>query len=648
MNLPAALRAAGHEVWTFNRSQPEQPASGGLYGSYQTLAETVCAAMKTCDVLINYAIVKNGTIEQNIALADQVMRAARALGVRRLIHISSISVLPSVTGELDEDAVAVEARWKGIYSRVKAAVEKHVIAAWKHAELDVVRPGFILAPGLVDSMVGTGKLLPTGHVLGLGSRGTVIMLIHRDTVDTALVRIAGAPLVDGPVRKNYMLVAPNAPTRLEYLDFQCRELGRGWSALHFPAWLWRAGLACASVPLSLLKKRQFRLAKLFEHNLNIRTYNCARTARELGLDMAFDWKQALRDLVHVRQSPAWPPSRQVPSASAPPLASVGYYGMGRIVTQKHLPGLARIGFRGTVHWTDPVMENPPRQEGVLVAPAKGIPAQESHVVITAPWIARRSIVDALPPQATHVLLEKPFAVDGAMLAEMKTRLQGRTVSVLHNYRFKPSLMQMREHLRRHPAGALRAVTLHFETPSPANEQSSWMKQEWKHRTVLTDYAMHYLDICWMLCPGRMEVERCRVFRNDRGELETLSAALSFDGVPCDMLIRSGGHQRHCIITHHFQNYSTELRFFPDVFVAMTGGRSLVDDARLAWRGFTSTVGKVMEKLGLHASDRSHDMLLAGFLCCGDPAPLAEVSLEELTPFYERLTMLADRVYGHEG
>ena len=643
MNLPAALRAAGHEVWTFNRGRIDNAGTVDLHGGYDQLGSMAAAAMSgSCDVLINYAIVKNGTIEQNIALTDQIMQAARSLGVRRFIHISSISVLPSITGPLNEDAEAVEARWKGIYSRVKAAVEKHVIESWKHADLDVVRPGFILAQGLVDSMVGTGKLLPTGQVLGLGNRRTVIMLIHRDTVDEALVKIASMPPSASPLRKNYMLVAPNAPRRKEYLDFHCHELGRGWRTLHFPAWLWRCGLAAASVSLSLLKRKQFRLATLFQHNINVRTYDCSRTARGLGLDMAFDWKQALKELVHRAPSPEWPPSPHVAARVKPGL--IGYFGMGRIVNQKHLPGMARSGFSGQLCWSDPVLRDAPAYPGLNIAAQHGLSEEVSHIVVTAPVSARPSILASLSVNARQVLIEKPFAISGTMFSQMLEAVKGREAFVLHNYRFKPNLMRMREHLRAHPPGALRAVTLHFETPSPANEQSNWMKQEWRNRIVLTDYAMHYLDICWLFCRGEMKIDRCHVTQNDRGELETLSAALSFDAVPCDVLIRSGGHQRHCIIRHHFQNYSTEIRFFPDVFVAFTGGQGMIDDARLASGGFTSTVAKVFEKLGVGVSDRSHDTVLAAFTGCGDASPLQELSVDSLSTFYQRLTTLADRVY----
>jgi nucleoside-diphosphate-sugar epimerase/predicted dehydrogenase len=639
--LAEGLTEAGHEVWTFNRSPLAKAGARDLSGSYDQLAALATQAMANCDVLINYAIVKNGSIEENIAMADSVMAAARQLSVRRFIHISSISVLPSVSGTVNEDAVAVEARWKGIYSRVKAAVETHIVEQWSHAELNIVRPGFILAQGLVDSMVGTGMKLPTGHVLGLGNRGTVIMLVHRDAVNAALTRMSNAPLSGGFSRKTYMLVAPNAPTRGEYLDFHCKEMGRGWSTLHVPVWLWRVGLALGSPLLSLLKRKTFRLVKLFEHNLNVRHYDCSRTTAELELDMSFDWQQSLRDLVHVQVSPVWPGQQQV---DWPQARKLGYVGMGRIVGQKHLPGLQRLGFGGTISWSDPAVKEAPPVAGLNLANATGLDPEATHVVVTAPWIVRAKVLDALPNSTTHVLFEKPLAVSKSQLADMQTHLGTRKAAVLHNYRFKPNVLRYRDFLRRHPSGALRGASLHYETPSPANEQSAWMKQEKRHRILLCDYSMHYLDLTWMFCDGAMQIHRCGVNFNDRDELETLSAAMSFNGVPCDVLIRSGCHQRQCVITHHFQNYSAELRFFPDVFVPIVGGKGMADDLKLGGAGLLSTGGKVLEKLGVRVGDRSHDVVLSAFAGMGDSAVMNELSVSSLLPFYERLTTLADLVY----
>jgi VCBS repeat-containing protein len=317
-------------------------------------------------------------------------------------------------------------------------------------------------------------------------------------------------------------------------------------------------------------------------------------------------------------------------------------GLGRIVMQKHLPGLKRGGYEGEVKWKDPALKVAPSVEGVRVAGEAGFEASQSHVVMTAPWVARAQLLGGL--QAKEVLLEKPLAVSAGHLAEMRSALEGKNAAVLHNYRFKPNVLAWRRFLKERPSGALRGVTLHYETPSPANEQSAWMKQERKHRILLCDYALHYLDLAWMHCMGPMEIHRCGVSFNDREELETVSAALSFSGVPCDVLIRSGCHQRQCVVTHHFQNYSTELRFFPDVFVAMTGGKSWVDDAKLATKSLVSTGEKVLEKLGVRVADRSHDTVLASFVGKGDAAVMEELSVKAMLPFYERLTQLADAVY----
>jgi nucleoside-diphosphate-sugar epimerase/predicted dehydrogenase len=640
--LPQRLQSAGHDVWTFNRALPSQHTPNDLAGSYDQLGEIASREMGQAEVLINYAIVKNGSIEQNIAQLDLIMKAARSLGVKRFIHISSISVLPSINGTLNEDAAAVDAQWKGVYSRIKAAVEQHVIHSWKSGHLDIVRPGFILAPGVVDSMVGTGKALPTGHVLGLGNRKTVIMLIHRDTVNEALTKLVELPLPEVVTMKKWMLVAPNAPERTEYLDFQCHELGRGWQTLHLPVWFWRVALACASPLLSILKRQPYRLVKLFEHNLNVRHYDCTRTSTELGLEMNFDWRQCLRDLVHLKPSPFWPEGGDSNLSNA--TNKLGYVGMGRIVTQKHLPGLKRNGFTGRICWTDPVVKKMDSVPGLALAEHDHLDADVSHVVVTAPWVARGKILENLPTSAQFVLFEKPLAVSQEHLTEMIGKLGTRHGSVLHNYRFKPNVLKYRKFLRQHPTGSLRAVTLHFETPSPANEQSAWMKQERKHRIVLCDYALHFLDLAWIFCIGKMQTHRCDVDFNDRGELERVSAALSFDGVPCDVLIRSGCHQRQCIVTHHFQNYSAELRFFPDVFVPITGGKGLLDDAQLAASGLVSTGAKILEKLGAHTSDLSHDKVLEAF-SSSKSAIMSELSVEALREFYERLTTLADRVYG---
>ena len=183
--LVERLTRDGHEVWTFDRSPPEGGNQRALAGSYEQAAKTV-APIGQCDAVVNFAIAKFGSIEENRALIEQVVEAATAANAKRFIHISSISVLPSDQQVVNESAVAVNHPWKGSYSRVKADTEHVLSKHWTSSPLLMVRPGFILADGLVDSIVGIGMPLPTGQILGLGNARTVIPLVTREAVHEAI------------------------------------------------------------------------------------------------------------------------------------------------------------------------------------------------------------------------------------------------------------------------------------------------------------------------------------------------------------------------------------------------------------------------------------------------------------------------------
>jgi len=637
--LAERLNRAGHEVWTFNRSRVLAAGPRDLHGPYARLAE-ITAAVGQCDRLINYALAKFGGVEENLTLADQVIATVRARNVSRVIHVSSISVLPAVSGIVDEATPAVVHRWKGEYSKVKVAVEIRFEEALRDRQLLVVRPGFIIGQGLADSLPGIARLLPTGQLLGLGNRDSIIPLVAREHVNEAICRLV--ELANVQAGERYMLVSPDAPPRADYLAFHCRELGRGRSTLHFPAWLWRVGMAGGSVALTLLKRRPARLVKLFEHNLSVRHYNCAQTMRRLGLDLRFDWRAALREIAEVGASSQWPASAA--GGVVPARASrLHYVGLGRIVQQKHLPGLARNGFAGRISWTDPALTTSPHA-AVALDPKPGFPPDATHVVVTAPWFFRETVYQQLPAGATDVLVEKPFAVSRSQLDAHRRLLTGRRVFAVHNYRLKPNVLAFRRFLEACPPGALRKVTLHFDTPSPYHERAAWLRDEWRNRVLLTDYAIHFLDLAWLLFDGPMTIRHCERTRNARGELARLSAEVAFPTGNCSIFIRQGAHQRQCSLRYVFDNYATELRFYPEVFQPIFGGHSVLDDARLFTRGLASTAGKVLEKLRWRTQDYSHDMILGAFTGTRDSAALTEFSLEALQPFYERLTTLADEVY----
>ncbi len=405
--------------------------------------------------------------------------------------------------------------------------------------------------------------------------------------------------------------------------------------------MWKWSLAAVSWPISLLKRSRVRLAKLFEHNIRVRSYDCSVTSAALRLDLDFDWRKELRRLYHVQPPVRWPEGT-AGDGGLPQAQRVLYVGFGRIVRQKHLPALERIGFKGAVTALDTLPPVLPKAKSYSIELAKENPAQCDHAVITAPWKSRSDILRSTT--ARFLLLEKPFAVSRAHLEEMRLLCADRRVWVLHNYRLKNNARKLRQFVQKYSSGELRHVTLRFETPTPFIEKSAWMRRERENRILLTDYSLHFLDLAWLFFEGAMTIRRLKVTDNDRGELESVAADLSFENGNCTLLIRQGCHRREAHIQYCFQNYDAHLRFFPDVFRATFGGHSAFDDVQMAIGAAASTTAKIGEKLGLLVADRSHDELLASFVGLEGGCELDEFSVDKLLPFYERLTQLADAAY----
>src|SRR5205085_11336767 len=117
-----------------------------------------------------------------------------------------------------------------------------------------------------------------------------------------------------------------------------------------------------------------------------------------------------------------------------------------------------------------------------------------------------------------------------------------------------NVLRLRQFVENNSSGELRHVTLRYETPTPFIEKSAWMRREKEHRILLTDYSLHFLDLAWLFFEGAMTIRRLEVTQNSRGELESVSADLSFSNGNCTVLIRQGCHRREAHVHYCFQNY----------------------------------------------------------------------------------------------
>ena len=150
-------------------------------------------------------------------LATENLLAALPITLRRIVHVSSLSVYdfdaPRLGGDLDEGTPLETAPLRrDAYTQTKLIQEKLVrgSAAAKGTELVVVRPGAIYGPGK-DWDAGTG--LKVGRLDLIFAPLAKMRLIHVDNCADAIVAALAAP-VDGPVTVN--LIDPEQPSHWRY------------------------------------------------------------------------------------------------------------------------------------------------------------------------------------------------------------------------------------------------------------------------------------------------------------------------------------------------------------------------------------------------------------------------------------------------
>jgi NAD dependent epimerase/dehydratase family enzyme len=186
--LAGLLREDGHAVTCFSRGvldKKETVVTGDVYeiGFNPYLAETF-------DVVINFIVIKDGTVEDNVRYVKTLAAFAEKCGAKRLIQISSISVYPNDAQSVNEySPIEGDFAKKGAYARLKVASD----LALKDARIAVtfVRPGFIVSDDKRPSLAGIVKPLPLIGGLLLGGRETPLPLIRRESLHHALRILVG-------------------------------------------------------------------------------------------------------------------------------------------------------------------------------------------------------------------------------------------------------------------------------------------------------------------------------------------------------------------------------------------------------------------------------------------------------------------------
>jgi len=173
----------------------------------------------------------------------------------------------------------------------------------------------------------------------------------------------------------------------------------------------------------------------------------------------------------------------------------------------------------------------------------------------------------------------------------------------------------------------------------------WMRDERRSRTLLMDYALHFLDLALAFSEGATAIRECEFKRNARGETAAIYARLALGNGRLELNIRQGVNERKCQLAFGFQNYTCHLRFFPEAFFATFAKHSVLDDWRVSWAVGRGTWNKLREKAGWGRAEPSHQRVLGAFLGYYAEDTIDALQLNRVESSYRTALALEQIIYG---
>jgi predicted dehydrogenase/nucleoside-diphosphate-sugar epimerase len=636
--LEERLRREGFDVTTFRRGATSVNGSE-VTGPVLSLS-TNPHLSQNFDAVVNLVLLKDESLDANVRFARELASLVKAKPGCHLVHISSISSYSDATKLIVEDSETEQnPKKKGSYGSLKVATDLELIRLAKGAfTLSLVRPGFVIAPGLSSPIVGMGARVPGNGLLVLGSgKDTVPVVRRQDVHDAIIALLSGKPTKELDIQ---LLADRHSPSREEYLRWCASGLGVATWTVALPPSLWLAAGAMGKTVSRFLPKSidPWRIARSLTRT---RSFDGKATERALGLDISVDWRAEIgRAMTGQQPNVVVPAVVGVPNVA--PTGAIAILGCGGIVRQKHLPALKRLGFSGQIQGYDP--GSCPEMEGVSVNPLPDATLSgQSLTVVASPGPHHADAIPLLPLDDSAVLIEKPLCMSTDELESWLRFAEKRVGAtlVLHNYRFKANVQRLLEVMKRRNPGRLLHAHLLFQSPSVSGDVP-WRRNERKARTLLMDYGLHFLDIASMFSTEDWQPRDVRYTLNELEQTDFISGTLHSSAYDVSFVMRQGFIPREASIRFVFQNYSATLSFFPDeLSLTMSGddfGVSLLRAGALLG-GLSS---KIYDKLTSGDRDLSHAIVMGQAMVA--PQVLSTISVKNLAGFYRGAFELAKSVY----
>jgi nucleoside-diphosphate-sugar epimerase len=189
-----ALEAAGMApLAALHRRRPAGSQAGQACLCDATDLDAVTREAMQADYAVNAVL---GSAQVMQCATENLCEAARRTGLRRVVHLSSMSVYGEATGTVREDAMLAGG---GTYGDAKLACERTMRRHMDQGgEAVILRPGIIYGPGGEQWVGRIGRLLRAGRLGDLGEAGDGFSnLAHVEDVAAAVLAALRKPEAAG-------------------------------------------------------------------------------------------------------------------------------------------------------------------------------------------------------------------------------------------------------------------------------------------------------------------------------------------------------------------------------------------------------------------------------------------------------------------
>jgi 2-alkyl-3-oxoalkanoate reductase len=250
----------------------------------------------------------------NVRATLHLIRAAQAAHVRRIVHVSSLSVYAvpydgvTIT---EESPYESEADARGWYSRSKLAADRVALgAASRGAPVVVLRPGLLYGPGKRPP-VARQSFSYRRFKLILSTPHYTLPLAYVDNVADAVLLAACS---EEAVGQAFTLVDENV--RQDRYAALYREVsGETWRPVFLPVRLIAASAGALERGLRLVRRRSPITAHQVRRATRSAVYDCTRAHRVLGWRPVISVEEGLRNALGAAPRPC-------PGVAVPAIASL--------------------------------------------------------------------------------------------------------------------------------------------------------------------------------------------------------------------------------------------------------------------------------------------------------------------------------------